>query len=98
MSLQGKKNVYTCTTCGFDFVTIDRDVGTTPFATDCKNPKGCKGWAQSSFYGVRQTLPATYEWYAPGPAEIRDIIKPGVLQHIAMGGLLLRKIEPEKSA
>lgn len=97
MTLQGKKNVYTCTTCGFDFVTLDRDVGTTPFTTGCKNPKACKGWAQSSFYRVDQHLPATYEWYVPDQAEIRDIIKPGVLQHIAMGGLLLRKIDQEKS-
>jgi hypothetical protein len=98
MSLKGKKNVYTCTTCGFDFVTIDRDVGTTPFMTSCKNPKLCKGQSRSSFYSVDQNLVATYEWYAPDQREIRDIIKPRVLQHIAMGGLLLRKIETEKAA
>lgn len=95
MSLKGKKNVYSCTKCGFEFVTIDRDVGTTPFMTGCRNPKPCKGWAESSFYRVDQALPTTFEWYAPDQSEIRDIIKPGVLQHIAMGGLLMRKIEPE---
>lgn len=97
MNLKGKKNVYNCLTCGFDFVTIDSDVGTTPFMTSCKNPNGCKGQAQSMFYRVEQDLVARYEWYAPDQSEIRDIIKPGVLQHIALGGLLLRKIDQEQS-
>lgn len=92
MTLKGKKNVYRCESCSFEFVTVDRDTGTTPMRTRCKNPNDCKGYAQSSFYRVDQALPPTYEWYSPNQAEQKAISNPAVKQHVDMGGLLLRKI------
>lgn len=85
----GKKNRYTCQECGFQFVTVDKDPGTTPFMCGCQKP-GCKGTAQSEFYRVDQSLPATHEWYRASDVEARGM-KPHVRQHHDMGGLLLRK-------
>lgn len=89
--MTGRKNRYTCSYCGFSFVTVDLVDGTTPFMTGCKNPMPCRGMARSSFYRIDQSSEPTHEWYSPSQLEIRDIIDPNVLQHVAMGGLLLRK-------
>ena len=94
-SLQGRKNTYTCEACGFVFVTIDRDVGATPMITSCRSATLCRGAAQSGWYEIDQSQPASYEWYKPDDAEIRDITSAQVLGHIKMGGLLLRKLSPQ---
>lgn len=95
MSWKGKKNRYVCRDCGFAFITVDRDEGTTPFLTHCRHNSLCTGWAQSQFYSIDQTEEATYEWYIPNEEEMLYIVNPNVLEHIKMGGLLLRRIEKE---
>ncbi len=91
---QGKKNAYTCGGCGFQFVTVDTDDGTTPFLTSCQrqNDKGdrcCGGTAQSSMYRIDQSLPATHEWYRMTDGEAAKH-NAAVRQHHTMGGLMLR--------
>jgi hypothetical protein len=90
---KGRKNVYTCQMCGESFVTIDRDEGTTPFMTKC-HEDDCIGNAQSAFYRVDQSLPATHEWYRASDVEVRTR-GPGWRGHHEMGGLFLRKIKAE---
>jgi len=88
MSYQYKKNIYTCSKCRHQMVTVDRDDGTTPFMTSCPI---CKSPAQSSFYNVDQKLQPTHEWYKPTEEETKKL-KAGTLEHVNMGGLLLRNI------
>ena len=95
---KGKKNVYTCKQ-NHRTVTIDRDDGTTPFMIQCLfGPEGsapvCKSMAESSFYRCDQSLVATHEWYKPSAEEMSREKRPAILQHVAMGGLLLRRIVP----
>lgn len=85
---QGKKNVYTCEECGFSYVTVDIDEGTTPFMSMCQND-GCKALAKSSFYRVPSDLVATHEWYRPADVSGES---PMTQEHVRMGGLLLREI------
>jgi hypothetical protein len=85
---QGKKNVYTCDTCGRQMVTVDRDDGVTPFATRCSCP--ARAHMTSSMYQVDQALPATHEWYRPAPGTLLKSIH--VHEHVKRGGLLLREI------
>lgn len=89
--MKGRKNVYTCQTCGAKLVTVDRDQGTTPFMTKCV--KGdCVGSAQSSFYNVDQTLTATHEWYrVTDQKELIRLSRAG-RNHHEMGGLFIREI------
>ena len=89
-SLVGKKNRYTCQTCGYQYVTVDKDDGTTPFMAPCQRVT-CKGMAQSEFYKIDQSLEATHEWYRAGQVEARSM-KPNSRQHHDMGGLFLRRI------
>jgi hypothetical protein len=95
MSFQGKKNVYSCTECGYQTITIDKDDGTTPFMIQCRNPFKCTGWSRSNFYRVDQDLPPTHEWYRPDEQEIAQLTKPAVIDHVRMGGLLIREIEKD---
>jgi hypothetical protein len=88
--LVGKKNRYTCQSCGHAYVTVDKDDGTTPFMAPCQ-AKGCKGMAQSEFYRVPQNLEASHEWYRMGPAEARGLAA-HLRQHHEMGGLFLRRV------
>lgn len=92
LNLKGMKNRYTCQKCGFSFVTVDRDEGTTPFMTVCRAPTACDGFAQSEFYRIDQTLEPVFEWYIPGQAEVRKIRDPHMRHHVDMGGLLLRPV------
>ncbi len=104
---KGRENVYVCRKCGGHTVTIDRDEGTTPFMITCRAgdiitedglriPGSCNGDAHSSFYppGPRppHIEPPKWEWYKPDGLEIRDITELNTLQHIALGGLLIRPI------
>lgn len=107
MSFQGKKNVYTCEKCGGRTVTIDKDDGTTPFMIRCRAKDhpikgsvtivGCSGSARSALYRGCEFFTPEYEWYRPS-AEERDRwakhrFGAGIVDHIDMGGLLLRHIE-----
>lgn len=84
----GLKNHYRCPSCRYQFVTIDREPGVTPFMTDCAN---CGGAAQSSGYrNVPAHIAVTHEWYRP---DSFDGLHPGTVEHIKNGGLILRKIE-----
>jgi hypothetical protein len=93
MSLQGKKNIYTCEACRGHVVTVDKDAGTTPFMIGCKVTEGCNGKMTSSFYRVfDQKMAAAYEWYRPDATEITTLDS-ATRHHVELGGLLLRKIE-----
>lgn len=90
---KGKKNIYCCATCGHAFVTVDRDVGVTPFATLCDRPP-CAGMATSFFYSAPDEfldrITPAYEWYRPDEVE-RSQLKPIEAAHVAQGGLLMRR-------
>ena len=88
-SFQYRINRYTCEDCKAYIITVDRDLGVTPFLTTCKM-EDCNGLMQSAVYRCFQEVPE-YEWYRPSLKEYKrlDI---ATKEHIQMGGLLLRKI------
>ena len=90
-SMKGRKNIYTCETCGGHVVTVDRDEGVTPFAIQCRSaPIGCPGTMYSSMYRVfDQRMRASWEWYRPSAVEV---LSDGERQHVKNGGLLLRRV------
>jgi hypothetical protein len=108
-TLVGRRNLYTCALCGRQWVTVDRDDGTTPFMVHCRMFGGtfgdagpCPGICHSSFYPVgADTLEPTHEWYAPAADERSVIMQKkqyALAQHVALGGLLLRAIPPDHAA
>lgn len=89
-TFQGKVNIYVYEACRGHIVTRDRDAGTTPFMTACHATVGCKGKMQSSMYRVfNQDVRESHEWYRPSALEV---VPTYARQHVAMGGLLLRKV------
>lgn len=90
----GKKNVYMCD-CGYGFVTLDADKGTTPFMTGCLR-EGCNNLARSFMYQVPQEILASVEpaaeWYRPGFADLR-LMSANTQNHVRNGGLILRKLD-----
>lgn len=83
-------NRYSCGECHASVVTRDVDEGVTPFMIACVS---CDGMMQSAFYQPRGYVQdPTYEWYKPDASEMRTLDR-DTLQHVAMGGLLKRKIE-----
>jgi hypothetical protein len=86
---KGKKNIYTCDRCKGHIVTLDIDKGTTPFLVECKATINCKGMMKSSMYRVfDQDMRPDFVWYRPSAVED---VKPHLVEHIRMGGLLLRR-------
>lgn len=89
---KGKINVYTCQ-LGHQTVTVDLEEGVTPFMIRCKQKHGlkydCTEMAQSCMYACPQILTPEYEWYKP--TDLKKLNK-GEREHVAQGGLLLRKI------
>lgn len=83
----GKINQYTCQHCGGKITTIDRDDGVTPFFLSCRVTQGCRGSMNSSMYQVSQDIKPTHEWYKP-TGKVKKIFR----EHVAMGGLLIRKV------
>lgn len=87
-----RENAYVCEACGFITVTVDVDVGVTPFMIGCTR-EGCAGWAKSSFYPKAHRPPEypepTHEWYQPGEKEMRRL-RPAEREHVDKGGLLMR--------
>lgn len=77
-----KKNIYTCTTCGNQMKTGDREPRTTPMFIGC-NADNCKdGVARSGFYLVDQNIEpdlifikpkSAIEWKAVQTELVRDI-------------------------
>jgi hypothetical protein len=89
VSFKGKKNIYICEGCRCSITTIDKDDGVTPYLVKCRVTPGCSKLMRSQFYRVDQVLEPNYEWYKPDDSEK---IERGYEEHVAMGGLLLRKI------
>ena len=85
---KGKKNQYTCNTCGGVITTIDLDEGTTSMFLACRASDDCAGRMISSMYRVDQSLTPTHEWYTPDKLP-KDR---GMRQHVEMGGLLIRPV------
>jgi Zn-finger nucleic acid-binding protein len=95
METLGLINTYTCPTCGWRAVTVNRADGVTPMFIRCEGVKCDRNdlpGATSAMYRVPQTLAPTHEWYRPDDAEL--IEKPWARRHVSMGGLLLRSIAP----
>lgn len=93
MSFEGKRNIYTCEVCFEHIVTVDRDIGVTPFLIECRCTPGCKGLMKSSLYRVfDQTMKPSYEWYQPSLSELSSM-EAHVINHVNKGGLLLRKVK-----
>ena len=88
---KGKKNAYECETCGSYIVTVDRDLGVTPFLTKCGN---CGGTARSKMYRVADKLEPTHKWARPQTA---DGLSPPVIEHIRRGGLILSPINKKRA-
>ena len=85
----GQKNVYICDSCRYALVTIDRDVGVTPFITKC--PK-CGARSYSCMYRAPTMLEPEDEWYSPSSDELKGK-PPSTVEHCGKGGLIRRKIE-----
>lgn len=87
---KGCKNIYVCERCSGHIVTVDLEDGVTPFLIRCEATYACEGMMKSSFYRVQdQTIRASHEWYRP---TIVMHIDQWEREHVAKGGLLLRKI------
>lgn len=85
---QGKKNQYTCDTCGGVITTVDLDEGTTSMFLACRATEDCNGRMISSMYRVDQSLEPTHEWYTPEKLPKDRAMR----QHVKMGGLLIRPV------
>ena len=90
--MSDRLNRYTCQNCGAQFITIDRDHGTTPFMVGCRGEGGCgQGMAYSSFYRDVTGTP-TFEWRKATPAEYA-LASAAMRQHFDMGGLDIHEIK-----
>lgn len=90
VSFKGRKNMYHCESCGHTLVTIDKDIGTTPFMISCGGHNGCEGGTMKSMmYRVPEYLTPAYEWIKPNINEVNERMK----QHVENGGLIIRKIQ-----
>lgn len=88
-----RKNLYTCTHCGQQIITLDIDEGTTPFMTLCHVTKGCAGMMRSSMYSVDMRRPHQYEFFKPEDltAYEGDENTEAQLEHFRKGGLDMRR-------
>lgn len=93
-------NIYTCTggdkevRCNNIVKTKDLVAGTTPLVVNCVK---CGGTMKSNMYSnIPKEPEVTMEWYRP---EQRDVLKwrkrPGLIDHILQGGLMLRPMKIE---
>lgn len=88
------KNAYTCSECGFTFVTVHVDDGVTPFGILCRAANDCQGMATSHFYKLSPSVLAiepTFEWYKPTENDPK-MEDPAVREHVRQGGVMLRSI------
>lgn len=97
MEKQGQRNAYKCEKCGKEMVTVNLTDGVTPFIVKCRAnwPGQCGGMSQSRVYRIDQATPATWGWYRPNDTELDalEFATPGVKEHVAKGGLMLRKLD-----
>lgn len=95
-----KINLYTCDDsngrkCKNAVKTIDLVAGTTPFKVDCSR---CGSQMTSAMYTKIPKKPeVTMEWFRP---ELNQVLKwrrkPGLIEHLLKGGLMLRPIIVER--
>ena len=86
-----RKNIYVCDK-GHRNITVDVDVGVTPFMIGCRHPD-CDLIARSLFYPKRITEEAEYEWYMPNALELKQLKKcsQDEYEHAKGGGLSIRR-------
>lgn len=95
----GRLNGYRCErNPDHTIITVDREPGVTPFTIECRYCRdlGIPGDGlyrhpamQSAMYRVPDDLTPDHEWYRP---DSLDGLKPGEVDHVMKGGLLLRQI------
>lgn len=71
----GKKNKYICATCKRRIITIDIDIGVTPFSIPC-GYENCDGVMYSSFYKLGlmdHRLPVMHEWFKPNEKQLKQL-------------------------
>jgi len=85
-----RTNCYQCFACGHRIITIDKDVGVTPFMVACEK-EGCKDNMRSNFYSIPPDAVPTHEWYKPDENEFNGLNEWNK-DHVRNGGLLLRKV------
>lgn len=85
---KGKKNLYHCSDCHGEIVTLDLVDGTTPFMLACHVTPGCHGSMRSSFYSCDQRMPHQYEWFK---ADSLDGYGEWMRDHIQKGGLVIQR-------
>lgn len=92
--MNGRKNAYTCDTCGESTITIDRDEGVTPFTLHCYATRDCGGTMRSQFYVQNEKTEGqpAYEWRKPTRAEYRRM-GDAMREHIDRGGLDIYPLE-----
>jgi hypothetical protein len=85
-------NCYRCQVCQAITKTIDIDRGVIPFMHRCEF---CGGTAYSSFFDdIAPAIKPTQEWYRPTLKQVLKMKNEGLIEHILMGGLDVRKISP----
>lgn len=94
--MKGRLNVYVCENCKKWVFTYDRDDGATPFMIECRATPLCSGIMQSQFYpiSIPPHVVPEYEWYK---AKIKKHMDEATKDHIRNGGLMLRKLEPNRA-
>jgi transcription elongation factor Elf1 len=85
-------NCYVCSSCNYITKTVDVHKGTTPMFLGCNS---CGKQAISTWYkDIAPEQKPELEWYTP---TLKEFIKlrnnPGMVDHILMGGLELRKVK-----
>lgn len=97
MSETGEVNGWQCERCEQTTYCIHVDDGVTPFYLGCRVTEGCEGMGKSMFYPSGPVPDYAldkigWEWYMPDDEEKKGIVDKGVLEHVSMGGLLIREL------
>ena len=94
MEAIGKVNRYECAACKQDILTINLNVGVTPFGIKC--PVCGSFDCTSTFYDVNnRKVTVSHAWYRPNKEELAELEKecPGGEKHVRSGVLVLKKLE-----
>lgn len=88
---KGMINRYTCRNCGRQIVTVNQDAGVTPMFIDCRYDCD-RALMSSAGYKTPQHISDgeffIFDWYRP---VIFDGLDPATVQHVQLGGLILRR-------
>jgi hypothetical protein len=87
----GQINNYRCKECGSSTITINLNVGTTPFMIKCPHCGAIE--ASSCFYRIDRVatrIEVTHCWYRPTKDYLRE--HPEIKEHILNGGLIMAPI------